>query len=238
MDTAEWEKTATFFFDDLKASHVFVPVWGMHPEPAMLQGVYFVWHFPAVTKQRWFGPVIGDGNCGLTPGFKGLFGSYMRQMGAVLRRRGWLDRVYITTMDEPYTYHTEDRKQDIPANNYKVVQENVRQVRESAPGLKTFITADPTPELNGLIDHWCLRNLKYASAARERAEKYGEVFTFCDNYRTFVDYPMVSARSLGWLAWRMGARGWLTYETMGGFATAWEGPVTAYPMFSGATVWV
>jgi len=118
-----------------------------------------------------------------------------------------------------------------------VVRNYVALVREVAPGLKTFITADPTPELNGLIDHWCLRNLRYAAAARERAEKYGEVFTYCDNYRTFIDYPMVSPRTLGWLAWKIGARGWLTYETMGGFATAWEGPVTVYPMYSGATVW-
>jgi hypothetical protein len=63
------------------------------------------------------------------------------------------------------------------------------------------------------------------------------VVTFCDNYRTFIDYPAVSARSFGWLAWKFGARGWLTYETLGSFAEAWEGPVFVYPQFGGSTVW-
>ena len=61
--------------------------------------------------------------------------------------------------------------------------------------------------------------------------------TFCDNYRTFIDYPAISARSFGWLAWQTGARGWLTFETLGAYRTAWEAPVMVYPQFSGATVW-
>jgi len=129
------------------------------------------------------------------------------------------------------------RAQDIPANNYRVIGNFVRFVRKVAPGLRTFATADPTPDLNGLIDHWCLRNLDHAAEARERAEKFGEVVTFCDNYRTFIDYPAVSCRSFGWLAWKFGAKGWLTFETLGSFANAWEGPVFVYPQFGGATVW-
>lgn len=239
VDSAEWEKAAAFLLDEQKASHLFLPVWGFAPESARLQGVYFLWHFPVVTKQRWFGALIGTGERGLTPEFKQRFGAYLRHMHGVLKRRGWLGRVYLTTMDEPYTYHTAgvDRKADTPANNYAVIRSFVALVREIAPGLKTFCTADPTPELNGLIDHWCLRNLQHATAARERAARHGEIVTFCDNYRTFIDYPLVSARTLGWLAWKLGARGWLTYETMGGFATAWEAPVTVYPQFHGATVW-
>ncbi len=237
VDTTEWEKTAAFFFEELRASHLFLPVWGMHPEPTMMQGIYFIWHFPAAAKQRWFGPFICDDRRELTPEFRRLFGSYVSQMAGMLKRRGWLDRVYIATMDEPYTYHTSDRQLDVPANNYELVRNFVKLVREQAPGLKTFVTGDPVPELEGYIDHWCLRNLKHAAKARERAARSNEVFTFCDNYRTLVDFPMVSARTLGWLAWKLGAQGWLTYETMGGFPTAWEGPVTVYPMFSGATVW-
>jgi hypothetical protein len=91
--------------------------------------------------------------------------------------------------------------------------------------------------LTGHIDHWCLRNLDHTAAAKERAGKHGEIVTFCDNYRTFIDYPAVSARSLGWLAWSIGARGWLTYETFGSYRTAWEAPVLVYAQFSGATVW-
>jgi hypothetical protein len=202
-----------------------------------MQGLYFLWHFPAVTKQRWFGAQICEENGDIHPDFEARFGAYLKHMHALLERRGWLDRFFVATMDEPYTYHTSDREQDIPANNYRVMRNFVQFLRKAAPGLRTFATADPHPDLNGFIDHWCLRNLDHAAEARGRARNFGEVVTFCDNYRTFIDYPAVSARSFGWLAWKFGARGWLTYETLGSFAEAWEGPVFVYPQFGGSTVW-
>lgn len=236
VDSTAWEKAAAELLDEKHASHLFLPVWS-HRKTGELQGVYFLWHFPAVIKQRWQGAPVCDEQGALTADFQRLFGAYLKHMHAVLKRHGWLDRVFITTMDEPYTYHTGERALDTPANNYRVIGNFVRFVRATAPGLRTFVTADPVPELNGLIDHWCLRNLDHAAAARERSERHGELVTFCDNYRTFIDYPAVSSRSLGWLAWKLGARGWLTYETLGSFTDAWEGPAFVYPHFSGGTVW-
>lgn len=238
IDSSAWEQAAADLLDSGCASHLFLPVWSGQPS-APLQGVYFLWHYPAVTQQRWFGATICNEDGSLTTEFQMLFGAYLKHMHAVLTRRGWLGRIYITTMDEPYTYHLQDdsRAQDTPENNYRVIGHYVRFVRAAAPGLLTFATADPAPGLNGLIDLWCLRNLKNAAAARERAEKHGERVTFCDNYRTFIDYPAASARSLGWLAWKLGASGWLTFETLGDITTAWEGPCFVYPHFSGGTVW-
>lgn len=236
VDSAAWEQAVEAVFQN-GGTHVFVPVWGFYPEPALAQGMYFLHHFPAVTNQKWLGAVICKPDKTLTPEFTTLFGSYLKHMHGVLKQRGWLDRAFIATMDEPYTYHTGDRAQDIPANNYEVVRNYVRFVRKVAPGLRTFCTADPVEGLIGHIDHWCLRNLDHAAAARERAEKHGEIVTFCDNYRSFIDYPAISARSFGWLAWQIGARGWLTYETLGSYPTAWEAPVLVYAQFSGATVW-
>ncbi len=236
VDSQEWERSAAALFEKRKTAHLFLPVWSMFKTGEM-QGLYFLWHFPAVTKQRWFGAQICEDNGGIHPDFEARFGAYLKHMHAVLERRGWLDKFFVATMDEPYTYHTSDRAQDTPSNNYRVIRNFVQFLRKTAPGLRTFATADPHPELNGFIDHWCLRNLDHASEARERAEKFGEVVTFCDNYRTFIDYPAVSARSFGWLAWKFGARGWLTYETLGSFAQAWEGPVFVYPQFGGSTVW-
>ena len=236
VDSTEWEKEAAALLDGNKTNHLFLPTWSMGKHGEM-QGLYFLWHYPAVTKQRWFGTVICTESGELTAEFEERFGAYLKHMFYVMERHGWLGRIFISTMDEPYTYHTNDRAQDIPANNYRVIGNFVRFVRKIAPGLRTFATADPTEELNGLIDHWCLRNLDHAAVARERAEKFGEVVTFCDNYRTFIDYPAVGSRSLGWLAWKFGAKGWLTYETLGSFANAWEGPAFVYPQFGGATVW-
>lgn len=236
VDSAAWEKAAAEMLDAHHGSHLFLPVWSMRKTGEM-QGVYFLWHYPAVTKQRWFGALICNPDGELTAEFQRTFGAYLKHMHELLKRRGWLDRMFITTMDEPYTYHTDDRAADTPANNYRVIRNYVRFVRDTAPGLRTFVTGDPTPELNGLIDHWCLRNLDHAHVARQRAKQQGELVTFCDNYRTFIDYPAVSARSLGWLAWKIGAHGWLTYETLGGFTNAWEGPVFVYPQFNGGTTW-
>ena len=236
VDLAAWEKAVAANFAN-GGTHVFVPVWGFFPEPAFPQGLYFLYHYSAVKNQKWFGTPICSDDKSMAPEFKRLFGSYLRQIHALLKKRGWLDRAFIATMDEPYTCHTSDRINDIPANNYEVIRNFVTFVREVAPGLRTFCTADPVEGLNGYIDHWCLRNLDHAAAAKERAEKHGEVFTFCDNYRTFIDYPAVSARSLGWLAWQIGARGWLTYETLGSYRTAWEAPVLTYAQFNGASVW-
>lgn len=238
VDSAEWEAAAAALLDEGKAAHLFLPVWSGY-QKGVLQGVYFLWHYPAVTRQRWFGALICGEDGDLTADFKQAFGAYLTHMHAVITRRGWLGRIYITTMDEPYTYHlhNEDRARDTPENNYRVIGNYVRFIRAAAPGLRTFATADPAPALNGLIDLWCLRNLRHAAEARERAVKYGESVTFCDNYRTFIDYPAVSARSLGWLAWKLGARGWLTYETLGAFTEAWEGPAFVYPNFSGGLVW-
>ncbi len=236
VDSEEWERSAAALFEKRKTDHLFLPVWSM-VKTGEMQGLYFLWHFPAVTKQRWFGAQICGDNGEIHPDFEAKFGAYLKHMHAVLERRGWLDRFFVATMDEPYTYHTSDRTQDTPANNYRVIRKFVEFLRKTAPGLRTFATADPHPELNGFIDHWCLRNLDHASEARERAQKFGEVVTFCDNYRTFIDYPAVSARSFGWLAWKFGARGWLTYETLGSFAETWEGPVFVYPQFGGSTVW-
>jgi hypothetical protein len=236
VDSLEWEKSAAALFEKGSTAHLFLPVWSMFKTGEM-QGLYFLWHFPAVTKQRWFGAQICEENGDIHPDFEARFGAYLKHMHALLERRGWVDRFFVATMDEPYTYHTSDREQDIPANNYRVIRNFVQFLRKAAPGLRTFATADPHPDLNGFIDHWCLRNLDHAAEARERARNFGEVVTFCDNYRTFIDYPAVSARSFGWLAWKFGARGWLTYETLGSFAEAWEGPVFVYPQFGGSTVW-
>ena len=236
VDSSDWEKAVAVNFSR-GGTHVFVPVWGFFPEPAHAQGLYFLYHYAAVTRQKWFGVPICNVDRTLTPEFRQLFGSYLKHMHRVLKERSWLTRAFITTMDEPYTYHTGDRINDTPENNFEVVRNFVTFVREVAPGLRTFCTADPVEGLNGYIDHWCLRNLDHVAAAKERAEKNGEAFTFCDNYRTFIDYPAVSARSLGWLAWQIGARGWLTYETLGSYKTAWEAPVLSYAQFNGATVW-
>ena len=128
VDSSAWETAVEALFKN-GGTHVFVPVWGFYPEPAFAQGLYFLYHYPAVTNQRWLGAIICQQDKTLTPEFQQLFGTYLKHMHGVLKQRGWLDRAFIGTMDEPYTYHLGDRVNDIPANNYEVVRNFVAFVR-------------------------------------------------------------------------------------------------------------
>lgn len=245
VDLTGWEKEAAYILEEMKLPQVFLPVWGS--ARGLMQGVYFLWHFPAVTRQRWPafpapglpGAFVCDEEGALTVDFKALFGNYLKAANALVERRGWAGRVLVSTMDEPYTSHVvgEGRARDIPKNNYAVIRSLVGLIRESAPLLRTFCTANPVPELEGQIDQWCLRNLEAAGSGKFPEPTGGGVLTLCDNYRTFIDYPMVAPRTLGWLCWKTGARGWLTFETMGELEKAWQEPVLVYPQFKGGTVW-
>jgi hypothetical protein len=244
-DLGAWETAAETALERLKAGHVFLPVFG--GKDGAMQGLYFLWHYPAICGQRWPAfPQPGEPGsfiCGvdgsLSEAFRVLFGAYLRAANAVVERRGWAGRVFVATMDEPYTAHTggADRARDIPANNYPIIRAFARLVHENAPGLRTFCTSNPVPELAGAVDLWCARNLDDPGALRSSEAAAGGALMLCDNYRTFIDYPMVSARTMGWLCWRSGARGWLTFETLAGLRKAWSDPVFVYPQFKGGAAW-
>jgi hypothetical protein len=245
VDLSEWEKAAESALEQGRVPQVFLPVSG--GRDGSMQGLYFLWHYPAVCAQRWPAfPLPGqpgafickeDGT--LSEGFRALFGAYLKAANALVERRHWEGRVLVATMDEPYTSHVAgaDRARDVPERNYRVIRAFAEFVRENAPALRTFCTSNPVPELAGAVDVWCARQLDDLEALRASAQAHGGVLWLCDNYRTFIDYPMVSARTLGWLCWRSGAQGWLTFETLGGLGSAWSEPVFVYPQFRGGTVW-
>ena len=245
VDLAPWEKAAETALDKRKAAHVFLPVLGSRD--GTMQGLYFLWHYPAICGQRWPAfPLPGEPGsfvCGpdgsFTDGFQRLFGAYLRAANAVVERRGWQGRVFVATMDEPYTAHVAgaERTRDVPEKNYPIIRAFANLVHENAPALRTFCTSNPLPELAGAVDLWCARNLDDPAKLRSSDAAASGALILCDNYRTFIDYPMVSARTLGWLCWRSGAQGWLTFETLSGLSNAWSEPVFVYPQFRGGIAW-
>ena len=76
--------------------------------------------------------------------YDALFASYLRQVTAHLKKKGWLDKAYVYWFDEP-------QERDM----HYVVESN-QKLRKLAPGLKIFLTQEPVPELIGQVDIWCL----------------------------------------------------------------------------------
>lgn len=238
VDSSEWERAVDEVLAVHPAAEMFVPAWASYPDQR-LQGLYFVHHRPAALTQKWFGVPICEENGGLSEAFKDVFGQYLAHVQSVIKSRGWGNRFHLATVDEPYAVHTSDRTQDTPANNYRLVAELAALYRDKAPSITPFVTGEPFDEVDGLdrIGHWCVRNLSKATLVRQAIHGTGAVMTVCDNYRSAIDFPAVAPRTLGWLAWSVGARGWLTFEALSQFEDAYEGSVLTYPMIHGPSVW-
>ena len=238
VDSTEWERAVDEILSINSAAEVFVPAWASYPDKR-LQGLYFVHHRPAALTQKWFGIPICNEVGALSEAFKDAFGQYLAHIQSVIETRGWGKRFHLATVDEPYAVHTGDRAQDKPENNYRLVAELAALYRERAPSVRPFVTGEPLDGVAGLgkIGHWCVRNLSKVEQTREALKDSDSMLTVCDNYRTATDFPAVAPRTLGWLAWSVGARGWLTFEALSQFEDAYEGSVLTYPMIHGPSVW-
>ena len=187
----------------------------------------------------------------LVPGVRGTFAE-VRLPGAILRQpdtvlvaalrawrthfdaRGWADRLWLYTLDEP-------KPSDLP--------ELVRRARAAhAAGVRVFATTTPSPTLNGLVDAYVPnldffaasgagpfhsasplradpRPFWYAScmshgcseqpdASRQRT-RWKETFSGWPGYE--IDRPGAAALAMGWLAFREGVAGELYYDMLQGW---------------------
>jgi len=212
VDLDEYGKMAAYCLDELGMSRLFFPRVG----GAWYTNLYFLWHAPVVLKQRWYGVRIFGPDYELTPRFRKSFGDYVRQVSDYFRARGWLGRVYMTTMDEPHT-----------ADDLKALANFGRFVKSVAPEVRLFCTTYPRPELYGVIDTWCPQQFDETNVRARQAA--GDQFMFYKNWLHLIDMPLVDPRLEGWIAWRTRAVGWLTYATMGRWRRAWDEPYAVYP---------
>jgi hypothetical protein len=103
-DLSAWEAAAEVALEQQHAPQIFLPVSGS--KEGHMQGLYFLWHYPAVCGQRWPafplpgqpGPFVCGGDGAFSDGFRTLFGAYLRAANAVVERRGWAGRVFVATM--------------------------------------------------------------------------------------------------------------------------------------------
>jgi hypothetical protein len=211
IDTREYDEMLTYCLDELKMPHFFFPRGGA----ALYPNVYFLWQSANLPRQSWYGLTMFTGQFQIKPEFRTAFSAYLGKMAAHLRERGWLDKAYLTTMDEPHA-----------ANDFAAIRAYAAMVKEAVPELRCFCTTFPRPELIGSIRVWCPQEFN-ENLVRER-QAAGEELMFYKNWMMLIDAPMANPRLLGWIAWRMKAVGWLTYGTMGKWEKAWEEPFILY----------
>jgi hypothetical protein len=193
---------------------------------------------------------IFDGT--LVPGVRGMFAdmriraqdwakpdadliALLRAWRQHFEARGWADRLWLYTLDEP-------KPSDLP--------ELARRARAAhKAGVRVFVTSVPLPQLEGLVDAWAPNAFSFdghtGSDFRSRVEPpqpdalAGRPFWYlscmshgCEDLpaagpnraymaRTFTRWPgyeidksAVAARVMGWLADREGVRGELYYTTL------------------------
>jgi hypothetical protein len=146
----------------------------------------------------------------------------LRAWRAHFAARGWLDRLWLYTLDEPG-----------PGQ----LTELARRARLArAAGLRVFATTAPRPELSGLVDAYVVNltllpgiesapqgvRFSYASclshgcaerpAGGARRAEMDREFRGWPGYE--IDRPATAARAVAWLAWRRGLAGELYYDML------------------------
>jgi hypothetical protein len=153
---------------------------------------------------------------------------YAKQLAAHLRARGWLDRVFDYTFDEP------------PADKLDEVRRRAADVHRAVPGVPRLVTHVLDDKLRGAVDIWCpivnfvddkagnSKSPPRSAYGGDRVWWYqacmshgcnivgGDYFTGWPSY--VVDAPAMSHRIFEWLTFRYRMSGELYYDTVEAYA--------------------
>lgn len=163
---------------------------------------------------------------------EGSFSAYLADIGRVFREKGWLDRLYYYTDDEPLLSQYEDLKRS--ARRYKAL----------IPSLKVLATEPYSPLLENEVDIWCpdvvglgdsipfmplfakgtglfpdfhLSPVPSVYAVERARGKDLWLYTcmsaqFLDYPNLFIDSPASYQRVIPWIMRKYGATGFLYYN--------------------------
>jgi hypothetical protein len=156
--------------------------------------------------------------------------AYVRAMVAHLRARGWLDRAFDYTFDEPKPEQLAE------------VRRRAARLRAATAEVPRLVTHAPTPELAGAVDVWCPvvqvvdpkpgmwapfmrppsgeRLFWYQSCLSHGCNIVGGAPEFTGWPSLVVDAPAVAHRVLEWLTYRQRIGGELYFNTV----EAWGHP--------------
>ena len=138
-----------------------------------------------------------------------LLHEYLEQVEEHLRERGWLDKTYVSWIDEPTPKH------------YDFVAAGMEHLKAAAPRIKRMLTVTPDPKLIGHVDIWCGMTFKWTpTQIAERRTAGEEVWWYICTvpkapYVTeFIDHPATEMRLWPWQSWQYGVSGILIWNTV------------------------
>ncbi len=188
----DFKKQAQFYLDSLKFNSFQLSLEGIASSSFFQHGK---------------GQIIGHPQGSQT--YNEIFPWYLRQISDFLKQNHWLDKAYIYWFDEP-------QKKD-----YQYIRSVNQNIRQMAPGLKTFLTEEPRKELQEQIDIWCLDPRYFNEREVKTARAQGkEVWWYlCTNPKApyitlFIDAPAIHLRMWLWMTWKYQLDGILVWQTV------------------------
>jgi len=146
-----------------------------------------------------------------TPQYKAMFASYVGQLEAHLRAKGWLSMAYVYWFDEP------------APKDYEFVTRGMQRLKRYAPGLQRMLTEEPNEQLQAPVDIWCPVTPNYDHQMAEKRRARGERFWWyvCTGPKApyctlFIDHPATELRVWLWQTWQRNIAGILVWQ-----ATYW-----------------
>ena len=143
-----------------------------------------------------------------TPQYQAMFASYVRQLEAHLRAKGWLDMAYVYWFDEP------------APKDFPFVRNGMMRLKQYAPGLIRMLTQEPVDDLLGAVNLWCPISYRYDHAMAEQRRTLGERFWWyvccgpkAPHCTLFIDHPAADLRVWLWQTWQRGIVGNLVWES-------------------------
>ena len=190
-DFTEWDKQAEKYLDGYKFTNFVVPI-------MTLGGMSF----------------NADGSGAIGPYKQGTEGYIRLYKDAAmlvqnhLEQKGWLHKAYVYFVDEP------------PPTQYEYCRQYNQLIHENAPKVRRMLTIQPTKELEGSVDVWCLIEPNLNFADTQARQKAGDTIWWyvCTGPKApwpglFIDHSAIDLRMWLWMTWKYHIQGVLIWTT-------------------------
>lgn len=149
------------------------------------------------------------------PEYEILLAKYLKALEAHLREKGWLDKAYAYSFDEPQPHDY-----DLVRNGYGLIAKHAPGIRRMLP----LLAHDSFTAFRGAVNLWCPQIQYYDSPKAVPLKEAGEEFWWyiCNNPKApyvgeDIDHPSAELRTWLWLTWKERVKGILIWETFNWF---------------------